>query len=152
MSNTPDAAVAMFGEGYNCAQAVVASAGPACGLPRATAIKVAQAFGGGLGRTGNVCGAITGALMVIGLQCSAKDGQDTAAKEQAHALAQEFLRRFTARHGALNCRDLLGCDLSTPEGRQQAAATGRHKTICAGLVKDATQILEDVLAGRPTNA
>ena len=149
--SSPAAAAAMFGEGYNCAQAVLATAGAARGLPRATAIKVAQAFGGGMGRTGNVCGAVTGALMAIGLQCSAKDGQDNAAKEKAHALTQEVLKRFQAKHGSLNCRDLIGCDLSTPEGRKEAVESGRHKTVCSVLVKDATLILEEVLAGAAGN-
>ncbi|MGA2498796.1 MAG: C-GCAxxG-C-C family protein [Tepidisphaeraceae bacterium] len=146
MSDNPQAAATMFLEGYNCAQSVFACCGRSFGLPRETAIKVAQAFGGGMGRTGNVCGAVTGALMVIGLKHSTKDAKDTAAKDQAYALAEAFLSRFRAQHGSVTCRDLLGCDLSTPEGRRRASESGLFKTLCPRLVEDAAQIVEQLLA------
>jgi C_GCAxxG_C_C family probable redox protein len=72
MATNADDAVAMFAEGYNCAQAVLACCGRAYGLPKETAVQVAQAFGGGIGKTGNLCGALTGALMTVGLKWSAK--------------------------------------------------------------------------------
>ena len=118
MSRNGEAAAAMFLEGYNCAQSVLVCCGREYGLPRDTAIRVAQAFGGGIGRTGNVCGAATGALMVIGLKCSAKDAADLPAKAEAGRIAQEFLARFKARSGSLLCRDIIGCDLSHAGGLQ----------------------------------
>ena len=146
MSVTSEAAAKMFLEGYNCAQSVAATCGAARGLDRATAIKAAQAFGGGMGRTGNVCGAVTGALMVIGFVCSAKDAKDVAAKPRSAAMAREVLDRFKARNGSMACRDLLGCDISTEEGHRKAFEQGLFKTVCTKAVEDAAQVLEQVLA------
>jgi C_GCAxxG_C_C family probable redox protein len=145
MSKNGEAAAAMFLQGYNCAQSVLVCCGREYGLPRETAVRVAQAFGGGIGRTGNVCGAATGALMVIGLKCSAKDAADLPAKAEAARIAQEFLARFKARSGSLLCRDIIGCDLSTPEGFKYAVESGRHQTICPKAIRDAAEIIEELL-------
>jgi C_GCAxxG_C_C family probable redox protein len=145
MSKDSEAAVAMFAEGYNCAQAVAATCGAACGLDRRTAVQVAQAFGGGMGRTGGVCGAVTGALMVIGLAYSAKDAKDVAAKQKSARLAREVMDRFKARHGSINCRDLLGCDIRTEEGHREAVEKGLMKTVCPKAVGNAAEIVEQVL-------
>jgi len=146
MSTNPQDAVAMFREGYNCAQAVVACCARQYGLPRQTALRVAQAFGGGMGRTGNVCGAVTGALMVIGFKHAALDPKDLQAKQDAHRLARQFLAAFAARHGSLLCRDLIGADMSTPEGLKQVQDKGLHLTVCLPLVQAAAEIIEHVLA------
>ena len=145
MSKNGKDAVAMFLEGYNCAQSVLACCGREYGLPRETAVRVAQAFGGGIGRTGNVCGAATGALMVVGLKCSAKDAADLPAKAESARIAQEFLARFKARSGSLLCRDIIGCDLSTPEGLKFAMESGRHQAICPKAIRDAVEIIEELL-------
>lgn len=145
MSSLSDDAVKMFADGYNCAQSVLATCGEPLGLLPATAIAVAQAFGGGVARSGHVCGALTGALMAVGLKCSAQSAKDKPAKEEALKLAQEILSRFRGRHQAINCRELLGYDLSKPEERGQAAEAGVFGTICPGLVRSAVEIVEDVL-------
>lgn len=148
MSRNPEDASAMFLEGYNCAQAVLACCGKAYDLPRETAVRVAQAFGGGMGRTGNVCGAVTGAMMVLGLKHAVKDGGDSATKQKVHRLTQELFSRFQAKHGSILCRELLGCDLSTEVGFRKAHDTGLYRTICPNLVKDAAEIAEDLLTNR----
>ena len=145
MSKNGEDAAAVFLQGYNCAQSVLMTCGGGYGLPRETAVKVAQAFGGGIGRTGNVCGAATGALMVIGLKCSMKDAADLAAKAESARLAQEFLARFKARQGSLLCRDIIGCDISTAEGYKYAVESGRHQTICPKAIRDAVEILEELM-------
>ena len=146
MNDTSDAAVAIFLEGNNCAQSVLAACGQPLGLARETAMQVAQAFGGGLGRTGNVCGAVSGALMAIGLKVWAKDGKDNAAKEQAYRLAQNLMAQFQAHHGAINCRDLIGFDLHTPEGYKKAAEAGVFRKVCPELVRDAARMVEELLS------
>lgn len=151
MSTNSRNAEALFLEGYNCAQAVLACCGERYGLPRQTAIKVAQAFGGGMGRTGSTCGAATGALMVIGLKHSITDPKDGKTKQFAHKLAREFLNRFRQRNGSLLCRDLLGCDISTEEGFRMAQDKGLTKTVCPKLVKDAADIIEAVLSEEKTD-
>jgi hypothetical protein len=107
-------AVACFAEGFSCAQAVCAVYGPLYGMEREMALRAAGAFGGGMGRSGQTCGAVTGAMIVIGL-----------------------------KHGKI--QGLLGCHIGTPEGRALAHEKQLYTTICEGLVRDAAEILEEVL-------
>ena len=146
MSQNSDKAVAMFNQGFNCAQSVLTACGEPLGLPRDTALRVAGPFGGGMGRMGYTCGAVTGALMAIGVKHPITDPADPKPKQQAYKLAQEFMQQFKKRHGSLACRDLLGCDLSTPEGLKEMQDKGLHKTICNGLVRSGAEIVDELLA------
>jgi hypothetical protein len=83
--------------------------------------------------------------MVVGLKCSAKDSKDVAAKAEAGRIAQEFLARFKAGQGSLLCRDIIGCDLSTPEGVKYAMESGRHQNLCPKAIRNAVEIIEDLL-------
>jgi len=138
-------AIVCFKEGFNCAQAVLSPFAPELGLERETALKIAGTFGGGMGRLGEVCGAVTGALMVLGLKYGCTDAQDPEGKEAAYRLVREFADRFRARHGALRCRDLLGCDIGTPEGRKLAHERGLFANLCPQLVRDAAEIVGQML-------
>jgi C_GCAxxG_C_C family probable redox protein len=114
------------------------------GVPVETALKIAAPFGGGIGRLGEVCGAVSGGLMAIG----AAEGNavaDPAAKDRSYRLAREFAGEFRRRHGAITCRDLLGCDIGTPEGHQQAREAGVFKQRCPRFIQDATEIAAAVL-------
>ena len=135
-------AVNRFDDGYSCAQAVFGTYAEKLGMDLETALKVAAGFGGGMGRMAGTCGAVTGAFMALGLK---HGGPDSQSKEKAYELVREFAGRFKARHGSLECRDLLGCDLSTPEGRERAQQQGLHSTVCTQLVRDAAEILEGLL-------
>jgi len=138
MSKASQAAQAYFTEGYNCAQSVLIACGQEFGLPKETAVKVAGAFGGGIARTGNTCGAVTGALMAIGLKRSAANRADAEAKKAVYTLANDFMARFKARNESIVCRDLLGCDLAT------AHEKGLTKTMCPKFVKDAVEIVQEM--------
>ena len=94
---------------------------------------------------GLTCGAVTGAYMVIGLKYGKVKADDNEAKEKTYALVQEFSRRFVARNKSLNCTELLGCDLGTAEGREKAKGQNLMTTVCEKLVRDAAEILEQVL-------
>ena len=144
-----DRAEAMFLEGYNCAQSVLATCGQDRGLPRETALRVAQALGGGIGWTGNVCGALTGALMAIGLECAAIEASDIPSKAKAHQLAQAVAAEFGRRNGTLLCRELTGCDLRTAEGQQRFKDNDARHKVCAKLVRDGVEIFEQILPKRP---
>jgi C_GCAxxG_C_C family probable redox protein len=141
-----DNAVAMFAQGYNCAQSVLACCGSQFGISRDLAIRLGQAFGGGMCHLGQTCGAVTGAMMVIGLRHSKAD-QGEQGKQAAMRLAQEFARRFKARNGSINCNELLGCDPATPEGMRRCREEDLFKTLCARLVRDAAEIVEELLKG-----
>ena len=140
-----DEAVKLFDDGFNCSQAVLAVYGPQLGLERETALEIAAGFGGGIGCMGDTCGALTGAFMVIGLKYGAIDPADKESKLKTYALIRQAAEMFAKRTGALNCRDLLGFDMSTPQGKEQAAKEGAFE-ICADLVKYAAEILEEILS------
>lgn len=144
MSRIEDA-VAYFAEGFSCAQSVCAAYTPLFGMEREMALRAAGAFGGGMGRSGQTCGVITGAIIVIGLKHAKTRAEDNATREKCYAVAAEFIRRFEAHHGALTCPALLGCHIGTPEGRTLAHEKQLYTTICEGLVRDAAEILEEVL-------
>ena len=141
-----DLACARFEEGFSCSQAVFSAYAEQFGLDRETALKIAGGFGGGMGRMAQTCGAVTGAFMVIGLKYGAIDAEDKETKEKAYALVREFSDRFKSRHGSIVCQDLLGCDISKPEGERVAREQKLFKTICPKLVKDAAEILEEMLS------
>ena len=139
-------AVACFQEGYSCSQAVLATFAPQLGLDRDLALKVSGPFGAGMGRMGGTCGAVTGAFMVIGLLHGRTKAEDQETKEKAYALVAELAAQFRQRNGSLTCRDLLGCDLGTPEGQQVAHDRGLSATRCVKFVRDAAEIVERMLA------
>jgi C_GCAxxG_C_C family probable redox protein len=106
-------------------------------------VKIAATLGGGIARTGETCGAVTGALLTIGL----KDGSslpDSAAKERIYQAARQFLDRFTGQHGSTLCRELLGCDLSTPEGMAEARSRNLFKEKCPLFVQDAVVMTSEM--------
>ena len=139
-------ACARFEEGFSCSQAVFSAYAEQFGLDRETALKISGGFGGGMGRMAQTCGAVTGAFMVIGLKYGAIDAEDKETKEKAYALVREFSDRFKSRHGSISCQDLLGCDISKPEGEKVAREQKLFETICPKLVKDAAELLEEMLA------
>ena len=145
MSERVSAAVACFREGFNCSQAILSTWGGEFGLERETALRAASAFGAGLGRLGEVCGAVTGALIVIGLKHGQTEAKDKETKERNYSLVRDFASRFRSRNGSLLCRELLGCDLTTMEGMETAKQKGLFTERCPRFVRDAAEILEDVL-------
>lgn len=130
---------------YNCAQSVFSVFAPEFGLEEATALKVAGAFGAGIAYTGETCGAVTGALMVIGLKHGKASPEDDEAKERCKAKAHLFVERFQSRQGALQCRQLIGYDLSNPGELQSAKAAGIFTERCPAFVLAAIEILEEIL-------
>ena len=144
--NPNEKATQLFAAGYSCSQSVLVSRAGQFGLPDETALKLSAAFGGGLGREGEVCGAASGALMVIGLAHGQTSPEQKEAKEHTYQLTRRFLAEFTRRTGALHCRDLLGCQIGTPEGMQQAQEQDLFKTVCPKLVAEASQVLSELLA------
>lgn len=141
-----EAAVDRFRSGLSCSQAVLSTYGEALGIDQETAKRLAAGFGGGIGRLGATCGAVTGAVMVLGLKFGSADGGDRQAKEKTYEQVREFSRRFQERHAHLDCRDLLGCDISTAEGHREAADRKLIATLCPEFVRSAACILEELLA------
>ncbi len=115
------------------------------GLDRETALRVAGAFGAGMARTGEICGSVNGALMVIGLKHAKMQPDDDDSRELAYALAQDFMDAFRERNHTLLCRELLGVDVSTPEGIAVVREKNLFHIVCPKFVQDAAEILELIL-------
>ena len=138
-------AVELFKQGYACSQAILAVYGPGFGLDRATAMRLAAGFAGGM-RMGETCGTVTGAFMVLGLERGPADCATKAGREAVYASVREFASRFRKRNGSLACKELLGCDVSTSEGLKQAQERNLFRDFCPEMVKAAAEILESLMA------
>ena len=144
MAKAADVAVETFSRNFNCSQSVFSALSERYGIDEKLALKMASPFGGGVARRGELCGAVTGALMVLGL---ARGAETPAGKAEIYGLSQEFMRRFEEKHASILCRHLLGCDIATPEGARAAVERGDPSSICPGLVRDAVEIVEEQLSG-----
>lgn len=135
-------AVACFHNGFNCAQAVLSTYCEALGLDKETALKLSCGLGAGMGRLGHVCGAVSGAYLLLGLKYGQSQSNDKEAKEKTYALVQAFSKRFEERNGTTICRDLLGVDLLLDD---KVLAAERVKDVCPKMVQDAAEIIEELL-------
>jgi C_GCAxxG_C_C family probable redox protein len=130
---------------FTCSAAVFSAFSPELGLDADTAKKVACGFGAGISKTGNMCGAVSGAIMVIGLKYGKCVEGDDAATEKTRSVVRQFIREFTGKNGSVNCTELLGYDLSRPDDYAAAQESGIFIERCPLLVRDAAEILEKIL-------
>ncbi len=137
-------ALKIFSCGFNCAQAVLSAFCEELGCDKELALKIGAGFGGGM-RKGEVCGAVTGAIMVLGLKYGHYEEGDTERKEKVHALTREFISHFEKKNGTIICKQLLRHDLSNPEEYQLLAEQGAFTMMCPQFVQDAVDILESLL-------
>ena len=144
-ASSAQAASEQFAAGYRCAEAILTVYCERVGLTRDQAMKIGCAFGGGMGSLGDVCGAVTAAIVILGLKHGRTDKNDSASRAKTDARVRTFLEKFQAKHKCLRCNELIGYDRSTPEGHDIAAAAGVFKNLCPGFVKDAALILEELL-------
>ncbi len=145
--NHADKARELFLEGYNCAQAVFCAFEDVTGLDRETAAKAASSFGGGMGRLREVCGTMSGALLVLGLLHGYADPKDPEAKKLHYHRVQEFARRFREKSGSIICRELLENVPVTP-GQEPEARTAEYyaRRPCPQLAWQAAAIVDEMLA------
>jgi C_GCAxxG_C_C family probable redox protein len=135
-------------QGYGCAQAVLASYAEDFGLDVAHALRLATGFGSGMGRMCEVCGALTGAFMVIGLKYGKEVSNGTRygnETETTYRLVKELADKFKERNGTIYCRELIGHDLNDPQERAKVVEAGLFKTTCSKCIRDAVELLEDTL-------
>jgi len=125
---------------------VLGTYGPRFGLNEAEAMRVSAGFAGGM-RMAETCGAVTGSFMVLGLAYCDEECTTPEERKPAYETIVSFVQEFKARHGALACRDLLGCDISTPEGARVATDLGLFRSKCPELVRSAAELLEARLPG-----
>jgi len=136
-----DAAESRFRQGYSCAQAVFSALAERWRIDPELSLRIAAGFGGGLARTARTCGCVTGAMMALGLaQASVSPDSNKAEKEKTYERCRRLIEEFERRHGSTMCLDLLGCDLSRPEGLAEARSKGLFLLRCTKLVRDAVEI------------
>ena len=136
----------LFLKGYNCAQSVLMAFGDITGLDDDTAAKLASSFGGGIGRMREVCGAVSGAAMVLGLVKGCSDPDDREAKKAHYALVRGFADRFRELNGSIICRELLSGVQTTPGGDPETRTAEYYKKRpCPDLVSQAAEILDNML-------
>lgn len=138
-------ATTRFQEGFNCSQSVFSAFAPGFGLSRDFALRIAAPFGGGMGRMGEVCGAVSGAIMVIGLKTGSTQAGNKTAKETSYNRTCEFAARFKDRNGTILCRELLGFNIDDPDDLQRARENGLFKNQCPKYVQDSAEILATLL-------
>lgn len=145
MSARTELAAKYHAQGYSCSQSVLAAFAQDHGLSEDLALRISTGFGSGMGRLCEVCGALTGAFMVLGLRHGkvltdgTKYGPNT---ETTYRLVAELARDFRTRNGSILCRELIGHDLGVPEERDRARQLGLFTTICAKCIRDAVELLE----------
>ena len=144
-------AIALFKEGFNCSQAVVAAFADQYGFTQEQAVRMSASFGGGIGRMRETCGAACGLFMLAGLETGSTDGADRDGKAANYSLVQELAKEFTLRNGALKCADLLGLSKKEPVVSTPEARTDQYyaKRPCVKMVEEAARIWCEYLEKHP---
>src|SRR5271157_2540644 len=113
-------AVLYFADGYTCAPAVFTAFGKEMGLTEDHCLKIGCAFGGGMARNQYTCGAVTGALMVLGLHFGRGLDDGMEKKEITYEKTNEFFDEFSKRHSSIVCKELLqGLSMTDPDDRKK---------------------------------
>jgi len=144
MSNSEKAAE-IFDSGSNCAQAVLGVFAEHLNFDIQKASQITAGFGSGIARMQETCGAVTGAVMVIGLAIGEKNGDHADSKERVYSLIKEFIRKFKEINITLICRELLQCDVNTDEGIYYYDVNELHEKVCTKCIRDAVEILDELI-------
>ena len=139
-------AIALHGGGSSCSQAVFAVFAEDLGMDERLAHKVSTGLGGGMGRMGLTCGAISGGVLALSLAYGSATGSDQEAKMKTYGIVAKFIAGIEAQYGSTQCRVLLGgADLRTEEGRAAVKAAGLSDKVCGRIVADAVKYVETLL-------
>lgn len=140
---------ALFYEGYNCSQAVVCAFEDVTGIDIKTSARLSSSFGGGMGRLREVCGAVSGGLLILGILRGYDDPEDYEAKVSHYQLVQEFARRFREKNGTIICRELLS-GVRTKPGNDPEARTPEYYASrpCLRHVGEAAEIVDELVRER----
>ena len=137
-------ALQYFADHLHCSQSILAAFSEECGITEETAFRLGSCFGSGM-RKGNVCGACTGALMVLGLIYGETHAGDQEGRLRTNRLNDLMMDRFSEANGSCICNELLGCDVRTPEGVRYARDRHLFTEFCPKMVVSAVEILEGII-------
>lgn len=138
-----DKALSYFQDKFHCSQSVLVAYAQELGLTDEQALKIAYCLNSGM-RKGEVCGACSGALLVLGMKYGQYKKEDLESRQLADRKTIEFMERFKSENGSYICNDLLGCDMSTDEGILYAKEHNCFTELCPRMVASAVRILEDM--------
>jgi C_GCAxxG_C_C family probable redox protein len=142
--NTKEKALSNFKSQYNCAQSVFAAYSEKFGIGENDAHKIAIGFGGGIGRTQDICGAVTGAIMALG--CRYYDENDIpGSKDIVYAKTKELISKFKDINKTVDCLELTGVDLKEEGGLEMMKKLNIHEDKCTGYIKDVCKILDEII-------
>ena len=141
-------AAELFLSGYNCAQSVAVAFHEELGLTEGQAARMASAFGGGMGRMREVCGAVSGMLLVLSCLYGYDTPGDDASKKVLYTQVQELAGRFREENGSIICREILKNPPSDPNPTPRTADF-YAKRPCAKMVMTAARLMEEFLEGHP---
>jgi C_GCAxxG_C_C family probable redox protein len=146
MKSKTEIAISKLLDGYNCAQSVLYSFCDDLRFDKNTALKLACGFGAGMGRKQEVCGAVTGGIIVIGAKYGSDEKANITSKETTYKKTRGLMDRFAEKHGSFICRRLLnGCELTAEEGQKQYKEKDMLNKICKPCVQSAVEILESII-------
>lgn len=134
-------ALEYFKNGYHCSQSILATYHKECGISLEQALKLGSCFGAGM-RQGEACGAVTGALMVLGFLYGTTEATN---KIKAHNACDEFIKRIKERNKTHICNDFLGCDMRTEEGKNYARKNNLFEQLCPMMVINSCEIIEEII-------
>jgi C_GCAxxG_C_C family probable redox protein len=146
MKDRAEMAASKFSEGYNCAQSVFYSFCDDLHFDKDSALKMATGFGAGMGRKEEVCGAVTGGIIVIGARYGRGEKDNRTATELTYKMTRELMDRFEKKHGTFICRKLLqGCELTTEQGQKHFKDNRLADSICKPCVRSVVEILYSIM-------
>ena len=137
-------AVDYFSQKLHCSQSVLAAFAEECGITEEQALRLGSCFGTGM-RKGEVCGAVTGALMVLGLLYGQKKAGDAEGRQTSNKVNDLMMDRFKEKCGSYICNDLLGCDVTTGEGIQYCRDNKLFTDFCPKMVAAAVEVVEEII-------
>ena len=143
--NDIEKAESYFMEGYSCSQSVLTAFAHRFGLDEKMALKIAGGFGGGMARLGNTCGAVSGAVMVLGLKFCPTVASEQESKDQLYQYIRTYIDEFKAKHDTITCRELIGYDMNDPDEREKASESGIFEDLCPKLVRTSAEILNNMI-------
>jgi C_GCAxxG_C_C family probable redox protein len=134
-----------FSNGFNCAQSIISTFGPALGISRDLALKMATGLGAGGNYNGKICGAIMGAFIILSLKYGSDKPNDTDRKQLVKLKLDDFTSRFKEQYGTIECNELLNTNVSIPEELQRLRDNRVFQEVCTKIVSNIADLIEDIL-------
>lgn len=140
-----DIAVKYFAGGFNCAESVLLSLVQAMDIDTSDIPRIATGFGAGLGRYGETCGAVTGAIMALGLKFGRDTSGDIESRELTYSKIDKLMQAFHNEFNTTRCKELIDCDMLTKEGREKAITSNLHRNLCTKFVAFAARTTAELI-------